>query len=174
MKRTIAALATTFAIAGAAQAEVTDRSATGFQSVQKLTIAAPPQRVYDAILQVGNWWSSPHSYSGDAANLSIDLAKGCFCEKLPKGEVRHMEVLSYDGETSLILSGAMGPLVTTAAFGHMAFALKEVAGKTELTLTYNVGGYAKGGFEAWADPVDGVLAEQTGRLKTYVETGRAD
>jgi uncharacterized protein YndB with AHSA1/START domain len=172
MKRTFAAIAAVLAMSGVAHAEVTDKSSAGFQVVQKVTIKAPTAQVYAALLQVGRWWSPDHSYTHDSANLTMDIAKGCFCEKLPKGEVRHLEIIAHDGEFSLILSGAMGPLVTTAAAGHMAFALKYAASGTELTLTYDVGGYAKGGFEPWAAPVDGVLGEQLGRLKSYVETGK--
>ncbi|MDB5498278.1 MAG: ATPase, partial [Phenylobacterium sp.] len=46
---------------------------------------------------------------------------------------------------------------------------------TELTMTYDVGGYAKGGLaETLAGPVDMVLGEQVARLKKYLETGRPD
>ena len=53
--------------------------------------------------------------------------------------------------------------------------LKDAAGKTDLVLTYDVGGYAKGGLaETLAAPVDKVLGEQVARLKKYVETGKPD
>ena len=174
MKRAFAAAIASLAVTGLAHAEVTDKSPAGFQVVHKVSIKAPPATVYAAILQVGRWWNPVHSYSHEAANLSMDLAKGCFCETLPMGEVRHLEIIAHDGESRLILSGAMGPLVATAAAGHMAFALKDAAGQSELTLTYDVGGYAKGGFESWAAPVDGVLGEQLRRLKAYVEAGKPE
>jgi hypothetical protein len=48
-------------------------------------------------------------------------------------------------------------------------------GATDVSLTYDVGGYAKGGLaERWAAPVDKVLGEQLVRLKTYVETGKPE
>jgi hypothetical protein len=37
-----------------------------------------------------------------------------------------------------------------------------------------VGGYAKGGLENLAGPVDGVLGEQVRRLAKYVETGKPE
>jgi hypothetical protein len=175
MKSLLAAVAATVLLAGAAQAEVTDKSAAGFEITQKATIAAPAAKVYAALLTPGAWWNKNHSWSGNAANLSIDLANGCFCEKLPKGFVRHMEVVFADGATTLRLFGGLGPMQSTGASGHLAFVLKPAGDKTELTLTYDVGGYAKGGLaDRWAAPVDGVLGEAVGRLKTYLETGKPD
>ena len=162
-------------IAGAAHAEVTDKSAAGFEITEKATIAAPAAKVYAALMTPSGWWSSAHSWSGSAKNLSIDLASGCFCEKLPNGYVRHMTVVFTDGATTLRLFGGLGPMQFTGAAGHLGFVLKPAGATTELTLTYDVGGYAKGGLaEKWAAPVDGVLAEATARLKKYVETGKPD
>jgi hypothetical protein len=163
------------ALAGPATAEVTDRSLAGFQATQKLSIAAPKARVWAAVPNPAAWWNSSHSWSGDAKNLSIDLEKGCFCERLTNGgAVRHLTVVYADGST-LRMFGGLGPLQTTGATGHLAVALKEVAGGTELVLTYDVGGYAKGGLaETWAAPVDAVLGAQVARLKRYVETGKPD
>ena len=172
--KTILAAVAALSLAGAARAEVVDQSPQGFESLHTLTIAAPPAKVRAATLEVGRWWSSAHSWSGDARNLSIDLATGCFCEKLKDGFVRHMTVV-YAGEKALRLSGALGPLQFTGASGHMAFNFKAGAdpNTTVLTVTYDVGGYAKGGLaEQWAKPVDGVIGEQVGRLKMLLETGK--
>jgi hypothetical protein len=175
MKTLIVAIAAASLLGGAARAEVTDKSAAGFEVTEKATIAAPAAKVYAALLTPGAWWSSRHSWSGSAANLSIDLSSGCFCEKLPKGFVRHMTVVFADGATTLRLFGGLGPMQSTGASGHLGFVLKPAGDKTELTLTYDVGGYAKGGLaEGWAVPVDGVLGEAVGRLKTYVETGKPE
>jgi len=175
MKSLIAAVATAATLAGAAHAEVTDKSAAGFEVTEKATIAAPAAKVYAAILTPGAWWSSTHSWSGSAKNLSIDLAAGCFCEKLPKGYARHMTVVFADGATTLRLFGGIGPMQSTGAAGHLGFVLKPVGEATELTLTYDVGGYAKGGLaDKWAAPVDGVLGDAAGRLKKFAETGKPD
>ena len=175
MNKLIAAAAATALLASAARAEVTDKSAAGFEVTEKATIAAPAAKVYAALLTPGAWWNKDHSWSGSAANLSIDLANGCFCEKLPKGFVRHMTVVFADGATTLRLFGGLGPMQFTGASGHLAFVLKPAGDTTELTLTYDVGGYAKGGLaDKWAAPVDGVLGEAVGRLKKYVETGKPD
>jgi hypothetical protein len=162
-------------LGSAAHAEVTDKSAAGFEVTEKATIAAPAAKVYAALLTPGAWWSSSHSFSGDARNLSIDLSTGCFCEKLPHGFVRHMTVIYANGATALRLTGGLGPLQFSGASGVLGFALKETAGMTDLTVTYDVGGYAKGGLaETLAAPVDTVLGEQVSRLKKYLEAGKPD
>jgi uncharacterized protein YndB with AHSA1/START domain len=175
MKRLMGLAIAAATLASAAHGEVTDRSAAGFEVTEKVTIAAPRGKVYAAILTPAAWWSSAHSWSGSASNLSIDLANGCFCETLPHGYVRHMTVVFVDGESTLRLFGGLGPFQRTGAAGNLAFVLKDNAGKTDLTLTYDVGGYAKGGLsETLATPADGMLTETVGRLKKYIETGKPD
>ena len=159
--------------AGSARAEVADQGPAGFQVRHVVLIAAPPAKVRAAALDIGKWWSGSHTYSGDAKNLAID-ASGCFCEKLPDGFVRHM-TLVYSAPDALRLAGALGPLATTGASGHLGLSFGKPADSTQLVLTYDVGGYAKGGLaQTWAAPVDGVLGQQVARLKRYVETGKPE
>ena len=159
--------------AGSARAEVADQGPAGFQVRHVVLIAAPPAKVRAAALDIGKWWSGSHTYSGDAKNLAID-ASGFFCEKLPDGFVRHM-TLVYSAPDALRLAGALGPLATTGASGHLGLSFGKAADSTQLVLTYDVGGYAKGGLaQTWAAPVDGVLGQQVARLKRYVETGKPE
>jgi hypothetical protein len=161
-------------LAGAARAEVTDRSSAGFEVVEKATVAAPQAKVWSGLMRPSRWWSGQHTWSGDAKNLSID-PDGCFCERLPKGAVRHMTIAYADGTSQLRMFGALGPLQLTGASGHFAVTLKAAGAATEVTMSYDVGGYAKGGLaETYAKPVDQVLGEQLSRLKKYVETGNPD
>ena len=172
--RTVAIALALAALATATRAEVTDKSAAGFEVVEKATIAAPASKVWDALMRPGKWWSSQHSWSGDAKNLHFD-PDGCFCETLKKGAVRHMMIIYNDGGTTLRLNGGLGPMQMTGASGNLGFVLKETAGKTALVVTYDVGGYAKGGLaETLAGPVDFVLGEQVKRLAKYVETGKPE
>ena len=163
-------------LAAAPRADVIDSSPSGFTVKIAVDINAAPQAVYQAIAHIGAWWSSSHTFSGSAANLSIDLTPGgCFCEKLPSGGgVKHMTVASADPGRRVLMHGGMGPMLSMAVTGAMDWALANVAGKTHLTLTYVVGGYAPGGVDAIAKPADGMLTEQVGRLKKFVETGKPD
>jgi hypothetical protein len=161
------------AVAAGARAEVTDHTAAGFEVTEKVTVAAAPKKVWDVIMRPDHWWSSDHTFSGDARNLYFDVG-GCFCERLKVGAVRHMTIVYNDGSTALRLYGGLGPLQSTGATGHLGFALKPAGAGTELIVTYDVGGYAKGGLEQFAGPVDKVLGDQVARLKRYAETGKAE
>ena len=155
-----------------AAAAVVESSATGFQVKNSVEINAPARDVYRALIRIERWWSKDHSYSGEARNLSITpRAGGCWCEIWSGGRVEHMRVVYVEPDKQIRFSGALGPLQTTGASGHMSWSLAEKAGVTTLTWTYDVGGYAKGGLNTWAAPVDGVLKEAMERAKAYVETG---
>ena len=68
----------------------------GFLVKLEVSVNAPATKVYDTLVgQIGSWWDSQHTYSGDAKNLSIDARPGgCFCEKLPNGGgVEHARVI---------------------------------------------------------------------------------
>jgi hypothetical protein len=174
MKLLFGAVMAAAMLASGARAEVTDRSEAGFEVVEKATIAASPGKVWDALMHPARWWSSQHTWSGDAKNLSFDPS-GCFCEVLKKGAVRHMMVVYADGATQLRMAGALGPLQSTGADGHLGIVLKPAGTATEVAMTYDVGGYAKGGLaKVYAGPVDQVLGEQLARLKKQAETGKPD
>jgi len=155
-------------------AEVVDSASNGFTVRHVLTIQAPPETVYQKLVKnVGEWWSSSHSFSHDAHNLSIDdKPGGCFCEKLPNGGgVQHLQVAFASPGQALMMRGGMGPLMGLGVTGGLEISLAPAAGGTKFTVTYSVGGYIPRGAEAWARPVDGMLAETFARFKSYVETG---
>jgi uncharacterized protein YndB with AHSA1/START domain len=162
-------------LAAPVRADVVAAEAAGFQVKNTLTIAAPPAKVYAALVKPAQWWDAEHTWSGKAANLSLSAkAGGCFCEKLEHGgSVQHMTVIYAAPGQELRLSGALGPLQTEAATAVLTVSLNAKDEGTELVQVYTVGGYTKGGWSAWAPDVDAVLSEQFGRLKAYVETGKS-
>ena len=164
------------AIVFPARAAVIDSGANGFSVVENAHIGATPDAVYAALITPSRWWSSSHTFSHDASNLSLDAtAGGCWCEKIPgQGSVQHLVVVYALSGHSLVMRGALGPLQELGVNGAMTIALKPAAGGTDLSLTYNVGGYLKNGLASWAGPVDGVLADQVLRLRSFVETGAAE
>ena len=171
----LAAAIAGLALGGAARAAVVEASPTGLQVKETAEIAAPAARVWAALGEVGRWWKSEHSWSGDAKNLSLELrAGGCWCEaNLPGGGgAQHMTVLLVMPGKTAILAGTLGPLEFSGASGHLIWRLAEKDGRTTLTQTYFVGGYYPGGLDKLAGPVDGVMTEALGRLKAYVETGK--
>jgi uncharacterized protein YndB with AHSA1/START domain len=161
-------------LSSTARADVVDSAAGGFTVRQTITVAAPAAKAWGALLDVRSWWDKSHTWSGDAANLSIDPTPGgCFCEKLPGGGgVRHMTVVYADPNKLLRLTGGLGPLQDMAVTGVLTFKLTEAQGKTTLEMTYKIGGYASTGLAGLARPVDGVIGEQLAHWKHKVETGK--
>jgi uncharacterized protein YndB with AHSA1/START domain len=164
------------ALVSAAHAEIVDQRATGFSLQEKEQIAATPDKVYAALIDVSKWWDSAHSFSGDAKNMTLDArAGGCWCESLPKsgGSVLHMTVVYADPGKVLRLRGALGPFQSTGMDGAMNFVLTPNKQGTEIQLVYNLGGYIWGDFQAIPKSADGVLGLQLFRLKQFIETGSA-
>jgi hypothetical protein len=161
--------------AGGLRGDVVDSAAGGFTVKITVAIAAPPDEVYGKLVgNVGDWWSKEHTYSGDSRNLSIEEKPGgCFCEKVPGGGAKHMEVVNFAPGKMLVMHGALGPLQTMAASGSMLVQLAAANGGTNLVLTYAVTGYSSRGLNTLAAPVDMVLTQQVTRLKNLVERGDA-
>src|SRR6185437_15398582 len=159
-----------------ARAVVMDSAQNGFSIVDRTHVTASPDKVYAAFIAPARWWSSKHTFSQDAANLSLDpVAGGCWCEKLANGgTVQHLVVVQAVPAKALVMRGALGPLQGLGVEGAMTISLKPATDGTDLSLTYNIGGYLKDGFASWAAPVDGVLGEQVMRLKAFIETGSPD
>jgi uncharacterized protein YndB with AHSA1/START domain len=176
MRYIVAALVVVAALARPARAEVVDAGVTGFSVKATADVNAPIDRVFRALTeQIGRWWDPSHSFSGSAANLSIDPRPGgCFCETLPTGGVQHMTVTHINRPNTLVLQGGLGPLGTLGVAAAMEWQLKDDNGRTSVQMVYNVGGYLKGGFTQLAPVVDGVLGAQVKRLKAFAETGRPE
>jgi len=157
-------------------AEVVDSAANGFTVKETINIQASPRDVYAKIFRVGDWWSSAHTFSHDAHNLSLEeKAGGCYCEKLPDGgAVKHMEVDYFAPAKTIRLHGALGPLGSLGVIGAMQIQLSAADGGTRLEVTYAVGGYLAAGLNTWAAVVDGVLKEQFTRLKNAIEKGNPE
>jgi len=90
---------------GQALAEVKDAGVGGFTVVNEVIIEADVEAVWKAAIDdVGLWWSSDHTVSGEAHRLSITaLPQGCFCENLgPGAGVVHLTVtMGHRGDVHL-------------------------------------------------------------------------
>jgi hypothetical protein len=157
------------ASASPAAAEVVSASSNGFEVRQTVNLVVPPADAFDAFRNIGAWWDPEHTYSGDAANLSLALVPGgCFCERLPKGGgVEHMRMAYIEPGKHVVLTGALGPLLYEAVTGVMDVQVKTIAGGAQLTLDYKAAGFAKGGADKLAAAVDSVLAAQMKRYRAY-------
>jgi uncharacterized protein YndB with AHSA1/START domain len=161
--------------AGPVAAEVVDSQPNGFEIRQSVDIKAPAAKVYADLTRVGSWWGSDHTWSGKAANMTIDArAGGCWCETWAGGSVLHMTVIDAEPGKALRFAGALGPLSFSGLTGHLGWTLSEKDGVTTVTWTYDVGGYFKGGLGQLPAGVDQVMGEQLRRFQRFEETGRPD
>jgi uncharacterized protein YndB with AHSA1/START domain len=167
------ALVAALAAAGPAAAEVVDSADHGFITRNAVTVSATAAEVYAALAEVGSWWHPSHTFTTDAANLSLEARpQGCFCEKLPDGGgVRHMTVVAAMPGRLLRLRGGLGPLQGEAVSGTLTWEIGQEGEATTITATYAVHGYVAGGLAGWAGPVDGVIRQQVERLGRWVDTG---
>ena len=162
------------ALAIGADAKVLVKGPTGFAVEHQADLAVEPNAAYDAFLKIGSWWSSAHSFSGDAKNISIDAKPGgCWCEALKEGGfVKHMELVQAAPGARLVFSGGLGPLSFMGVAGSMIVKFTATKTGTIVTLTYDVGGRDSGDFEKISSAVDGVLAEQFARYRSFAATGK--
>jgi uncharacterized protein YndB with AHSA1/START domain len=157
--------------ANCASADVVNVGPAAFEVKETVHFASTPDKVYAALLTPSRWWSSDHTFSGNAANLTLDArAGGCWCESLPDGgSVQHMTIIYMAPGKVLRLRGGLGPLQSLAVDGVMTWTLKSAVGGSDIVLSYAVSGYAAQGFDSLSKGVDQVLAEQIARLKKLLE-----
>jgi uncharacterized protein YndB with AHSA1/START domain len=174
MKRIFSMLLVSVFGCASAGAEVIDAAPAGFSLVQEVTISAPrPEAWRAAVEDVGQWWSSDHTISGDATQMSIDAQpQGCFCEAIGEhAGVVHLTVTFVNPDVLLRLTGGLGPLGLLGVDGNMTWEFFDAEEGTTVRFSYAVGGYRPGGLDEMAGPVDAVIGEALRRLKAYVETG---
>lgn len=171
MKRPVAlGLAACLGLPALAVAGVDDVTDSGFAVSGDLLVGAPKDEVWDLLIQPGRWWT--HGWFGDTSVMTLDpVAGGCWCEIRADGrQAEHMRVITVDPAATLRLKGALGPLQETGATGHLTWTLSESGDGTQLSWSYQVGGYMTGGFGPIAPAVDRVLAEMAGNLKREAES----
>ncbi len=158
-----------------ANAATSGVSPTGFVVTLKQEIKASPHQVYESLSHIDKWWNSHHTWSGDAANLSLATqASACFCEKWGKNSVEHGHVVYAADDSVLRLQAALGPLQALSVNAILTFDIAERDGTTMLQVTYRVAGNEAAGLAELASTVDGVLAEQVRRLTLYAEGGKVE
>ncbi len=150
-------------------AEVSNRSDDGFTLSYERSVTASDAAILAAIGQPAAWWSDAHTWSGSAANITLDLRPGgCWCEALPGGGVKHAEaVLVWPERRMVRFDAPFGPLQSIGADAVLTMTWAEADGGASRILkwTFVVTGPGAG---AMADPVDAVIGEQFGRLAAHL------
>lgn len=167
-----AALAT---VAVPVHAEVVEADENHFITRNEAVVEADPKETWLALISPARWWSGEHTWSADAANLTLmPQAGGCFCERIPEvqdnnritleGSVEHMRVIQAYPEVALRMQGALGPLQSEPVTGILTIALSEVEEGTRIVWEYNVGGSMRYPVPVISTAVDGVMTLQLTRL----------
>lgn len=159
-----------------ALAEVKEVSPDQFHLAFTATITAPPAEVFAMLAHVEKWWSPEHTWSGDAANLSLKAdVGGCFCERWSGGSVEHGRVIMAIKDQTLRLDSALGPLQEFALKGTLGFHLAAAENdSTEMLVDYRVNGSSASGLDQFAPAVNQVLGMQLERLLRTIDTGNPD
>ena len=154
-----------------ATAEIVASGEDGFVSHNEAIVAVSPQTAFEAMLNPADWWSSEHTYSGNASNMVMrGTVGGCFCEVIPDagdnpdGEIEHMRVIYMAPYSTLRLTGALGPLQSEAAIGVLTVTFEPAVEGTRITWDYVVGGYMRMPMDQMAPLVDQAIGEQLARL----------
>lgn len=158
-----------------AQAEVVEADDNHFITRNEAVVEADAKSTWLALISPARWWSSEHTWSADAANLTLmPQAGGCFCERIPEvqdnnritleGSVEHMRVIQAYPEVALRMQGALGPLQSEPVTGILTIALSEVEEGTRIVWEYNVGGSMRYPVPVISTAVDGVMTLQLTRL----------
>ena len=160
-------------------AEVAETTASGFVTRDMAEVAATPMQTWLALIRPGAWWNDAHTWSADAANMTLTpQAGGCLCERVPgedradgfslDGSVQHMVVVQAYPLKNLRMRGGLGPLQGEPATGVLTITLEEIDGGTRIRWEYVVGGYMRYEVPTIAAAVDQVMSQQLHGLRDHL------
>ncbi|TDF39224.1 hypothetical protein EYS14_06770 [Alteromonadaceae bacterium M269] len=94
-----------------ASATVVEASPEHYVLKQEAESTLKPEKLWQRLIKPESWWHPDHTYSGDSANLSLDLtAGGLWSETWDGGSVLHGQVLLVMNNKQLRLNAPFGPL----------------------------------------------------------------
>lgn len=155
--------------AAPASAEVVSRSADGFVLRFAVGVEAAPEDVVAAVSELPQWWDPAHTYTGDAANLSLAFEEGgCWCETLADGTVFEHAVVTGITADRVTMNAALGPLHDKATKAELTFGSAPENRGRLVTIDFVVEGPGLG---AMADGVNMVMDQAFDRLIHQIEYG---
>lgn len=182
-KLVLAAACAVAASAAPGAAKVVSEREGAFVTRDVAVVKADLRTTWLKLISPGDWWDDAHTWSGDAANMSIvPQGGGCFCERIPAedsktsigldGSVQHMVVLNATPDLVLRMRGGLGPLQSEPVDGVLTIALSKTDKGTLIAFEYAVGGFMRFETPVIAKAVDGVMSQQLDHLAEGL--GRVD
>lgn len=166
MRILVTALAVGLAVP--AEAEIVKRATEGFIIRHEGVVKGTPAQTWAALTDWGGWWPASHSYSGNAANLELEVEPDGELEEVwAGGQVLHGSVVAALPDRLLRLHAALGPLQAIPVHGVMEFSLAPIGDGTRVGMVYHVAGPGSVNAGRYADAVDRMLAEAFPRLLAH-------
>ncbi len=154
---------------GMASADIVSSSPSHYELSLQMRSSLSPEEMWARLIQPAEWWSPNHTYSGDAANLSLDpRAGGLWREDWTGGSVTHGDVLLVIEGEQLRLNAPFGPLQGMGVNVVWTITVGEgPAGGSVVTFDEVATGGPASRLDEIAPAVDAVKAEALQRLTLY-------
>ncbi|MGV6819465.1 MAG: SRPBCC family protein [Parvularcula sp.] len=153
--------------ATAATAEVISATPSHFTLKMEAVAEAPPEQVWAKLIHPARWWSSDHTYSGDAENLTLELRPGGLWREDWAGHgVEHGRVLFFEENEGLRLEAPFGPLQAMAVQAVWSITLtpEDDGQRTRVTFEFVCNGSDQSRLDEVAPAVDYVKTQALAAL----------
>ena len=147
------------------QADITKANPDHYTLRHEATSSMAPDVLWQRLIKPATWWHPEHSYSGDAANLSLDArAGGLWREDWAGGSVAHGEVLYVKDGEQLRLNAPFGPLQERAVTVVWTITITPEGEGSKVVFDEVANGTSESGLDALAPAVNFVKGEAIKRL----------
>jgi uncharacterized protein YndB with AHSA1/START domain len=160
-------------LAQSAVAEVKLAAPDALVIEHRFVIQATPAEAWEVLVHPERYWPKEHTWSGDAANLSlVPEAGGCFCERWTDASAEHGRVIMAQPGRLLRFRGALGPFQGMAVTGVLTVTLAAKDGGTEAVVSYRLSGDPSHRLGDAAAGVDPVIRQQFAGFATLASQPR--
>ena len=155
-----AAVALALLPALSAKAEILASSPEHFHFVIKAQSSDSPEVLWARLIEPSEWWSDSHTYSGSAANLTLDpQAGGLWREDWSGGSVAHGRVLYARPPAVLRLEAPFGPLQEKSIDAVWTISVELAEGGSQVTFEFVANGSSYSQLDALAPAVQMVKSQ---------------
>lgn len=150
-----------------AGAEIVDATPTHYVLKQEAISTLTPAELWTRLIEPSSWWHPEHTFSGSAANLSLEPeAGGLWREDWDGGSVRHGAVVYIEEGKTLRLDAPFGPLQQVGAKTTWTITIEPSGDGSKVTFDEVAFGPPTSKLDELAPAVDFVKNEAINRLAT--------